>query len=731
MARKSLGTLTLDLIAKVSGFEQGMDKASRKSQKTAKQIERHANQIGKSLAAGTAAAVTGMAALVASTAEGAREVQNLSRLAGSSPQDFQKFTYAAKRFGVEQDKVSDILKDTNDRIGDFIQTGGGPMADFFENIAPKVGVTADEFARLSGPEALQLYVKSLEDAGASQQEMTFYMEAIASDATALIPLLRDDGREMRRLGDEAERTGNVLSDMEFEQLESVRRGMDELSGAAKGMSNQVVMAALPAINDLIDLLSDEDTLRSAQALGSAVVTAMNKTVQAIDGAVKITQFLAEELAAMTAGAAADDIVRLQDELDVLQGMLENPTTRLRFFGKDGVVEFYDEAEIRQMIAETKGKIADAQKQLENEARNRPAINLVDDPSLPQVGGGGWNGAGTGTGKPDRDAAEEAAEKAADLMRDYRGLVRDLQTEEEQLSSQLRERLELLDAVGVATDQDYSRAAAGAFQDAPDVSGLSPEIGGAFGELNKIDEEQERLEEWYSTQLEMLAGYREQRADLSEQWNEQERQLEQEHQDKLLQIESARQQAQLAAAESLFGNLADVTATFAGEQSALYKTMFAVQKAAAIAQSIVAIQSGIAQAAANPWPANLAAMASVAAATAGIVSNIQSVALTGMAHDGIDSVPREGTWLLDKGERVLSNPQAENLDAFLASQKGGGGNGGAPIVNINENPDKAGAVNARQNDDGQWVIDVMVADAMGGGRFSRTNESVYGLRRQGR
>jgi hypothetical protein len=85
--------------------------------------------------------------------------------------------------------MSDILKDVNDRIGDFMQTGGGPMADFFENIAPKVGVTAEQFARLSGPEALQLYVDSLEKAGLSQQEMTFYLEAMASDTTALIPLL--------------------------------------------------------------------------------------------------------------------------------------------------------------------------------------------------------------------------------------------------------------------------------------------------------------------------------------------------------------------------------------------------------------------------------------------------------------------------------------------------------------------------------------------------------------
>ncbi|WP_444921160.1 hypothetical protein ACJJID_01415 [Microbulbifer sp. CnH-101-G] len=48
-------------------------------------------------------------------------------------------TYAAQRYGVEQDKVADILKDTSDKVGDFLQNGGGPLKDFFDNIAPQVG----------------------------------------------------------------------------------------------------------------------------------------------------------------------------------------------------------------------------------------------------------------------------------------------------------------------------------------------------------------------------------------------------------------------------------------------------------------------------------------------------------------------------------------------------------------------------------------------------------------
>lgn len=81
------------------------------------------------------------------------------------------------------------MKDMQDRIGDFQQTGGGPLADFFTNIAPKVGVTIQQFQKLSGPEALQLFYNSLEKAGASTNDMKFYMEAIISDSSLLIPLL--------------------------------------------------------------------------------------------------------------------------------------------------------------------------------------------------------------------------------------------------------------------------------------------------------------------------------------------------------------------------------------------------------------------------------------------------------------------------------------------------------------------------------------------------------------
>lgn len=84
-----------------------------------------------------------------------------------------------------------------------------------------------------------------------------------------------------------------------------------------------------------------------------------------------------------------------------------------------------------------------------------------------------------------------------------------------------------------------------------------------------------------------------------------------------------QSAQLMAYSNLFSNLADVTKNFAGKQSAAYRVLFAASKAFAIADSIIKIQQGIANAAALPFPANIPAMGAVIAATSSIVSTIAS------------------------------------------------------------------------------------------------------------
>lgn len=220
--------------------------------------------------AGWAAATALSAAVVSmtrSTVSAANEISQLSQVANANPEVFQRWSAASSTVGIAQEKLADILKDVNDRVGDFLQTGGGPMADFFENIAPRVGVTADQFARLSGPEALQLYVDSLQKAGVNSQEMTFYLEAMASDATRLIPLLQNGGAEMTRLGAQAERLGEVLDADALAALRRSELALVSIGQVFTGLRNKVAVALAPSLeavaNAFVALASETSPVAKA------------------------------------------------------------------------------------------------------------------------------------------------------------------------------------------------------------------------------------------------------------------------------------------------------------------------------------------------------------------------------------------------------------------------------------------------------------------------------------
>ena len=288
----------------------------------------------------------------------------------------------------------------------------------------------------------------------------------------------------------------------------------------------------------------------------------------------------------------------------------------------------------------------------------------------------------------KSANEEAAKATESFVK-----LKDELNKKDSLGVDLaRDRLKVLQAaanVGAANDQDYAATAAKVIQQvggsgAADYKGPDALYGGSSGEFAKIDSAQEAERQKFAAQLEALEENRQARFDLEAEWNAQELQLREEHEANLSRLDRARWQVAATEAQSALGSITDVMRTSFGEQSALYKAAFVVQKAAAIAQSVIAIQQGMAMAAANPWPTNLAAIASVAAATAGIVSNIAAV---GMAHDGIDSVPETGTWLLQKGERVTTAATSAKLDATLdrvSRDSAGGGRGDTNEFNFNVN-----------------------------------------------
>lgn len=705
---QSLGTLTLDLVAKIGSFTGPLDQSGRAAQKWRRQLEKDAKAAGIAMGAAGAAAAAGLGYMIKASIDAADAASKAAQSSGLTTEAYTSLAFAADMSGVSTGELDAAMSRLN-RTALEVAAGSEKQAALFKTLG--VSVKDAGGALRDGDQILMdladRFAKMPDGIGKS----SLAMEVFGKSGAKMIPLLNSGSEGIKDLTEQARALGLVINDEQAKSAERFNDNLSILAGVSRGAGNVIAGELLPVMNDftaeMVDIAikgelaaSAGDTLatslKALAATGVGVYASFQLAGKGIAGLAALQDQATQDgawyekfmppVAAYrlyknwqgvkdTAGVVMSDLdTTAQEFADILDRIWEA--------GKGGESGTSTE----ERLSKLKTFLADFSSQTDEGARAaRKATDAIesqikalqlqadtvamtsDQATLYKLRLEGATEA--------QIAQAEAALSAVNAFKaqeSYMRLLGDLRTEEEMLTDQMRERLAVLDAMqGLDPGQRMAvagRIAGAATSEAPSYGGLAPEVGGAFGELLKIDEAQEKLQEWYDTQLEMLEQFRAERADLSAVWDEEELALKRQHEEELTRIEQARQMAQLASAESLFGDLAGLTKTFAGEQSGLYKAMFAVQKAAAIAQSAVAIQQGIAMAAANPWPANLAAMASVAAATASIVSNIGAI---GMAHDGIDSIPETGTWLLQKGERVTTAETSKKLDKTLDQIKGGG------------------------------------------------------------
>jgi Skp family chaperone for outer membrane proteins len=196
----------------------------------------------------------------------------------------------------------------------------------------------------------------------------------------------------------------------------------------------------------------------------------------------------------------------------------------------------------------------------------------------------------------------------------------------------------------------------------------------------------RLQEEYAERQRILDQMRE--ADLIsfEQYQERLTALQEAGAAERADLERRAYATQMGAAASAFDSIAGITREFAGEQSGIYKAMFAISKAFAIAESVINIQRAMAQALALPFPANIPAMATVAAEGASIVAAIQSVANTGFRSGGytgdmpehaVAGVVHGQEWVLDaQATRSIGRANLEYMSRtgrMPANDRSAGGN----------------------------------------------------------
>ncbi|HBR4544425.1 TPA: phage tail tape measure protein [Klebsiella pneumoniae] len=762
MAGKSLGTLTIDLIAKVGGFVQGMDKAERASQKWRDQVKKDAKEISTSIiaigaAAATAAVGIGAAglAIVKNTAQQVTEADRWAKSLKMSTQDLLSWQYAAEQAGLTGDNIADIFKDINDKVGDAVLNKSGEAAQALDTL----GLSAQKLAQQS-PDKQLLAISSALQKIPTQAGKTNILESLGNDLSKMLPLFDNNNEKLKQFLQLSKDFGVAPPQEDIDNLVKVNQFFQDIETSARGLKMEIASGLAKVdlsplqdgLDSIHDVFTDPAILQGLSDLVGEAISLAGVVGRIAGGLGAIAFYTRSRIGAVSGNYDS------ADENDIEQ--------RIEFLNKRGnqSKEQKDELDFLSKRLQFLRAIKSSLTPEEVEKGANGLTSLLSDMGIQppkgddyKLGKGESNQKVTTKSNPTENAfksrlldlqkqaalIETTGKKTAEVTElekvNFDITSGNLQKLSEAQKNQLRDAAKFLDSKKKELRLNQENAKVAEY-----VSGLERQnklikqgydsefIGRYSGdrersrmqERNSIQQEYERSREdllkqyqsgdisksLYDAETEALQDALNKRLEIQNDYYKQQDELQNDYSAGLISGFAAQATAAMDLYSTMqqvgaqtFSSMTDMIITWAetGKLNAQdFAATFIQSVGAAMLQYAAAQVAMAALNAFTQWigvpyvgPAVAPAQAIAAAAAAGVFMTAIGSALHGQAHDGIDSVPETGTWLLQKGERVTTAKTSAKLDATLdrvANQSTGGGAIYSPNINIpiNGNPSDA-------------------------------------------
>ncbi|HBX7562871.1 TPA: phage tail tape measure protein, partial [Klebsiella pneumoniae] len=331
MAGKSLGTLTIDLIAKVGGFVQGMDKAERASQKWSAQVKKDAKEVGASIvaigaAAATAAVGIGAAglAVVKNTAQQVTEADRWAKSLKMSTQDLLAWQYATEQAGLTGDNIADIFKDINDKVGDAVLNKSGEAAQALDTL----GLSAEKLSQQS-PDKQLLAISSALQKIPSQAGKTNILESLGNDLSKMLPLFDNNNEKLKQFIQLSKDFGIAPPQEDIDNLVKVNQFFQDIETSARGLKMEIASELATVdlsplqdgLNDIRDVFTDPAILQGLSDLVGEAISLAGVVGRIAGGLGAIATYTRSRIGAVSGNYNA------ADESDIAQ--------RIEFLNKRG------------------------------------------------------------------------------------------------------------------------------------------------------------------------------------------------------------------------------------------------------------------------------------------------------------------------------------------------------------------------------------------------------------
>lgn len=197
----------------------------------------------RSLVAGTITSIATLGKFSRAQGELAKELTESANALGMNREALQVWKLAGDRVGLSGEQMTGILQTATSKLREFATTGGGEAAGALESLNLKVS----DFQNLKPEDQMLRFAEAIEGLPASEQ--TDLLEALASDAGRLQPLLANNASGLKNVAKEASEVGAIYSDAELDKLQRSNEVYDKIDVQLQGLTRRVGAELAPAFSN--------------------------------------------------------------------------------------------------------------------------------------------------------------------------------------------------------------------------------------------------------------------------------------------------------------------------------------------------------------------------------------------------------------------------------------------------------------------------------------------------
>lgn len=328
-----------------------------------------------------------LAQMGAEVAKSQKQLEALAKQNGVSTNEMNQYGLAIQSVGMDLDGFSDIVKDVNDRVGDYTSTGGGALADFFDTIKGKSDMTIQSLQGLGGLDVMKRIQQELDAVGASAAQQTFVMESLASNASKLSPVLRMNEQQLSDMLDGYATKRASLAQSTITDIDRIQSNMNTLSNNFNAAMTNSFHGLINLADTMTKKISDSlydisESAKSQQIVGNYISDGKvnsGNSQDLINNASKIQEQIRVDAAAKASIEFnpifnSDEFKKRRDEL-ISQGMekLRQDVVKATDFKNSEQINAQGTGTTGNAAAISYGSSKDANKALEENEKQRIKI----------------------------------------------------------------------------------------------------------------------------------------------------------------------------------------------------------------------------------------------------------------------------------------------------------------------------------------------------------------------